>query len=189
MAKPCRSFNLRKRFFFCNSTASMNGQTFAVQPDTMVFPSVLASELAAWHRLFPSLHRFAYCNQTRGLPRCACSPPVLSGSLSDHRHESPNPQHADGQQATIYVVRVNVHAVDGSSLWSSHARTHGAQTPTPAFAHPPEHVHIHPLLAAQRSVLEAASRTPPGPSTLRQPAVGRIHWKHQHHLSQSRTQS
>ena len=83
----------------------------------------MASELAAWHRLFPSLHRCAYCNQTRGLPRCACSPPVLSGSLSDHRHESPNFQHADGQQATVYVVRVITTVVP-----RTHSRSSGADS-------------------------------------------------------------
>ena len=29
MAKPCRSFNLQKRFFFCNYTASMHGRSAA----------------------------------------------------------------------------------------------------------------------------------------------------------------
>ena len=143
----------------------------------------MASEPAAWHRLFPSLPHGAYCTQTRRLARRARILSVLSGPLSDHHHQSQNPQHADGQQATVYVGRVTVHAAHGSSLRSSHACTHGTQTPTTTFTYPPEHVHLHPLLAAQCSVLEAASRTPPGPSTLRQPAVGRIHWKHQHHLS------
>ena len=56
MAKPCRSFNLQKRFFSCNYIVSMRGRSFAVQPNTMVFLSVLAGELAAWHRLFPRVH-------------------------------------------------------------------------------------------------------------------------------------
>ena len=41
MAKPRRSFNLQKRFFFCNYIVSMRGRSFAVQPDTMVFLSRL----------------------------------------------------------------------------------------------------------------------------------------------------
>ena len=54
-----------------------------------------------------------------------------------------------------------VHAAHGSSLRSSHTCTYRTQAPTTTLAHPPEHVHLHPLLAAQCGVLEAASRTPP----------------------------
>ena len=85
----------------------------------------MASEPAAWHRLFPSLPHGAYCTQTRRLTRRPRILSILSGPLSDHHHKSQNPQHADGQQATIYVGRVPVHTAHGSSLRSSHACTHG----------------------------------------------------------------
>ena len=58
----------------------------------------MASEPAAWHRLFPSLPHGAYCTQTRRLARRPRILSVLSGPLSDHHHKSQNPQHADGQQ-------------------------------------------------------------------------------------------